>query len=171
MHREFMKSDGLLPVDLVHSAMDHLTAAELLFDAGPHLYDSAGYLSQLGIELLLKGWLLEVVGFFDGTHSLKDLYNTLCTEIADDLEEIDAAILGKLDNFADLRYPNRHSPVEIGDDDWEQISIEVGHICRAMPEEIVAELEKINASGQPKVTKGGRVLMQKKKEARTQSDA
>jgi HEPN domain-containing protein len=75
--RIFTSKDGLVAVDLIHCAMDYLSAAELLFGSGPHLYDSASYLAHLGIEMLLKGWLLEVNGSFEGVHLLSNLHGTL----------------------------------------------------------------------------------------------
>ena len=166
MVRTYTKNDGLIPADLVHCGLDHLTASKLLFGTGPHLFDSAGYLAHLAIEMLLKGWLLEVNGAYEGTHSLKRLHSELvgsstATPLDSDLE----MMLRKLDGYEQLRYPNLVSPTEVGDDDWFQINQLAGEICRSMPESIVEELEKINAgdSHMP-VTKAGRVLMKKKKE-------
>lgn len=166
MIRTFTKNDGLIPVDLVHCGLDHLTASKLLFGTGPHLFDSAGYLAHLGIEMLLKGWLLEVNGAYEGTHSLKRLHSDLVgSNIADPLESILEAMLGKLDGYEQLRYPNLVSPTEVGDDDWFQINQLAGEICRSMPKTIEAELKKINASdSHSPVTKAGRTLMKKKKE-------
>jgi hypothetical protein len=67
--RVFTKDQGYRLIDLLHAASDHLFAANVLFSAGdffavigildvaveaPRCLDSAGYLSHLGIELLLK---------------------------------------------------------------------------------------------------------------------
>ena len=77
MARIFSTADGLVPVDFAHCALDHMTAAHALFDTDPSHYDSAGYLVHIGVELLLKSWLLQAAGEFEGTHNLKALYAAL----------------------------------------------------------------------------------------------
>lgn len=71
--RIFTTADGLLPVDLAHCGLDHLTAAQRLFNSDPSHYDSAGYLAHIGVELLLKGWLLETTGRFEAIHNLGEI--------------------------------------------------------------------------------------------------
>jgi hypothetical protein len=50
----FSRSDGYTEQDLLQSATDHLASARRLFEGGPRCFDSAGYLSHLGIELILN---------------------------------------------------------------------------------------------------------------------
>ena len=122
--RIFTRKDGLVAVDLIHCGIDHLTAAELLFQSGPHLYDSAGYLAHLGIEMLLKGWLLEVNGSFEGVHQLSNLYDTLVgSGAARPLEPQIASTLDKLDGYEKLRYPSLVNPTEVGEEDWNDIEL------------------------------------------------
>ncbi len=73
MARRFTQKDGLLPEDLVHCGLDHLAAAEALFATNASHFDSAGYLAHIGVELLLKGWHLQVFGEFEGIHNLHTL--------------------------------------------------------------------------------------------------
>ncbi len=165
MARVFTKDDGLIPVDLVHCALDHLSAAQALFESNPAHYDSAGYLAHIGVEMLLKGWLLEVNGSFKGTHNLNELYNNLIVAgAAPELDDDNTSVLNILDGYEKLRYPNLNAPTEVGDNDWIDINNLVGIMCRSIPLEIEEALSKINQSDKHEpVRKAGRVLMKKKK--------
>ena len=71
--RIFTPTDGLLPVDLAHCGLDHLTSAQKLFNSGPSHYDSAGYLAHIGIELLVRsGTILvfEIIFFLSMLNTL-----------------------------------------------------------------------------------------------------
>jgi len=150
--------DGLVPCDFLHSGLDHMAGAQLLFESGASHFDSAGYLAHIGVELLLKAWLLEVAGEFEGIHNLEALYDVLMKKHgATPLQEKQQAVLKMLDKFEQLRYPNPKQPTEIGDDDFPQIEALVEHILRAMPQSIPDALGKVEPG-----RKGGRVLMQKK---------
>jgi HEPN domain-containing protein len=158
MVRTFRIQDGLVPSDFLHSAHDHLTAAQALFETNPSHYDSAGYLAHMGVELLLKSWLLEEAGQFEGIHNLETLYAQLVGKhAAPGLEPEHAEVLEMLDQFEQLRYPNPMQPTEVGEDDWLHIESLVGFICRSMPAAISEALDKA-----PFGKKGGRVLMHKK---------
>ena len=58
MRGEFTAADGCTTRDLVTYPRDHMASARVLFQKSFDCYDSAGYLSHLGIELLLKAFLL-----------------------------------------------------------------------------------------------------------------
>ncbi len=58
-----------------------MRSALVLFDASPYCLDSAGYLSHLSIELLLKVLLLAVKGEFPATHSVQQLFRDLQREL------------------------------------------------------------------------------------------
>lgn len=161
MVRVYKKSDGLLPEDLVHCGLDHLTAAEELFDSNPSHFDSAGYLSHIGVELLLKGWLLQCAGEFKGIHSVKELYEELVKKCG--APQVDSQIqdtLELLDCYEALRYPNRNQPTEVGQEDWNEIDNFAGLVCRSMPKEIEKALDALSSNN--KITKSGRVLLKKK---------
>lgn len=151
--------DGLVACDFLHSGLDHMTGAQLLFRSDdPGHFDSAGYLAHIGVELLLKAWLLEVAGEFEGIHNLNALYATLMKNCgAPALDEEQQDVIKMLDQFEQLRYPNPKQPTEIGDEDLPGIDALVGSICRSMPQSIFEALEKMDAG-----RKGGRVLMRKK---------
>ncbi len=163
MARRFTHTDGIRPTDLLHCGLDHLGAAQTLFDTGPHFYDSAGYLAHLGIEMLIKGWTLEVCGSFLGVHDLEDLYAELERQgQAAPLDANLAPILEKLSGYEELRYPNLLAPTEVGSNDWPDVARLAGHICQSMPKALEKQLAKINSgdSGTP-ITKAGRMLMKK----------
>jgi hypothetical protein len=61
-----------------------------------------------------------------------------------------------LNEFGELRYPNRNKPVEIGQDHWEAIALLASDLCNAMPEAITEALAKIDPT-----KKSGRVLMKR----------
>ncbi|MGF6781632.1 hypothetical protein P3T21_006868 [Paraburkholderia sp. GAS334] len=110
------------------------------------------------MELLLKAWLLEVAGGFDGTHDLRELAIALQegTHLGE-LPEQSAETLDLLNQFGELRYPNRNKPVEIGQDHWHAIALLVSDLCNSMPQEIAEGLGKIDPT-----RKAGRVLMKRK---------
>ena len=159
--RTFAKEDGVEAGDLLHCGEDHLSAAELLFSASPSFYDSAGYLAHMGIELLLKSWLLEAAGKFLGIHRLSELWDTLMeSHGAPALTENESKLLTKLDQFETLRYPNRKAPTEVGTEDWEMVDAFSKKLRGLMPQSI-----EIPAAADNLVRKSGRVLMKKKIES------
>lgn len=158
MARMFSTKDGLVPSDFLHAALDHVTAAQALFATDPSHYDSAGYLAHIGVELILKAWLLETAGQFEGIHNLQTLYAQLSQEYgAPKLEPEKTSVLEMLDQFEQLRYPNPKEPTEVGNSDWTDIESLVGFLCRSMPTAISEAMEKAEFG-----RKGGRVLMRKK---------
>jgi HEPN domain-containing protein len=159
--RIFTSADGLAPAELVQSGLHHITAALALLDTHPRYYDSAGYLAHLGIELLLKGWLLEVSGRFGETHKLKRLHQELVQHHG--VQPLDAdhsALLHKLNTFETLRYPNQNSPTEIGNGDSDAIKALARSLYEAVPLTLLEALHKIESG-----KKAGRVPMRKRKVA------
>ena len=157
MARTFTAADGLIPGDLIHCGLDHLTAARLLFGSEPGHFDAAGYLAHIGVELLLKGWLLETTHQFRDTHQLSNLYVQLVSEAgAPPLDTNQSALLAVLDQYAALRYPNRKQPTGIGNENWPEIEALIGHLLRSMPKSIEEAIAQIDP-----VKKAGRVLMKK----------
>jgi HEPN domain-containing protein len=152
--------DGLIPSDFLHSGLDSITAAKVLFDSSPDHFDSGGYLAHIAVELLIKAWLLEAAGEFEGIHNLETLYSRLVEKHgATPLSDEHQATMKMLDGFEQLRYPNRKEPVEIGDTDFPGIDALIGHLCRSMPEAISKALEQEQGGN---FRKGGRILMKKR---------
>lgn len=161
MTKKYSTEDGYTISDLFHYGIDHLYSSGSLFELDAHCYDSAGYLSHLGVELILKGWHLHQFGYFENNHRLLNLYNKLKEDIEDfELEEESIKVLELLDSNYELRYPRKHDPVETGSEDWAKINAFVNTLWENMPEELLNELEKMDAT-----RKGGRVLMRKKVDA------
>jgi HEPN domain-containing protein len=158
--RKFTKEDGVEAGDLLHCGVDHLSAARYLFAASPSFYDSAGYLAHIGIELLLKSWLLEVAGEFPGIHNISELWSTLMNDHGGPaLSEDESRLLTKLDQFETLRYPSRKVPMEVGTEDWEMIDVFSEKVRGCMPQSI-----EVPEAADKLVRKVGRVLMKKKRE-------
>ena len=152
------ENDGLTAADFLHAGLDHMTAAKLLFESDdPSYFDSAGYLGHMAVELLVKAWLIEVAGEFEGIHNLQALYDELEKKYGvEPLDDEQRDVLKMLDKFEQLRYPNPKQPTEIGDEDLPRIEALVGYLCRSMPSSIPEALGNIEPG-----RKGGRVLMRK----------
>ena len=158
MPRIFTTADGLVPVDLLHSSVDHLKAAQKLFDSSPSFFDSAGYLVHLAIELMLKAWLLHSAGEFKGHHGLRDLHTDLVREhSARNLTAGESDTMTLLDRYSDLRYPNRNDPVEVGNESVQGIDNLFDAIFNQLPQELLDAFAIVNP-----LEKGGRVLMKRK---------
>ena len=155
----FVRAEGFSPVELVGAGRDHMRAAKRLFDSDdPFLFDSAGYLAHLSIELVLKALLLDLTGRFPAQHDLEKLSRLLAEELPGfGFSDAGQRILVTLNAFGELRYPSPRDPVEIGSDDVELILELWSAMWEALPEELRPKREP-----QGVVTKGGRVLMRKR---------
>ena len=76
--KQFKKDEGWSEKILFQQAKGHLLVAEQIFliqDPQMHVdtIHSAGYLCQLGIELILKSCWLHQDHYFEDIHSLKEL--------------------------------------------------------------------------------------------------
>ena len=115
----FTKQEGYRTDDLVLYARDHMLASQYLFEANnPYFIDSAGYLSHMGIELLLKAWALHRNGQFLKTHRLDFLIEDLGLKRLIIPKPMCAAIY-LADSFENLKYPSPHAPQAVGGDDWD----------------------------------------------------
>ena len=158
MVRIFKRTDGFDPMDLLHSSYDHHRAAMELFKGSPSFFDSAGYLAHLSVELLLKAWLLHEAGQFPGHHLVCDLHATLVADYgAIPLTPEEAGILMLLDQYEQLRYPNRNDPVEVGTERVQDIHDFVMALRCELPQALQEQMNSVNP-----LEKGGRVLMKRK---------
>jgi HEPN domain-containing protein len=153
----FSRSDGYTERDLLQSATDHLASARRLFEGGPRCFDSAGYLSHLGIELILKAFLLHRNGEFPDEHSLK----ALARRLAPLVEPLHDDTITLLDRFNELRYPlppqkRVENYGEIGDEDWGGVHVLMMELLTLLPSDLRRAYDEINDN-----EKSGRVLMQK----------
>jgi HEPN domain-containing protein len=158
MAKTFTLNDGLVPVELLRYAIDHMGAAERLFESSPSHFDSAGYLAHLAVELMLKSWLLQVAGRFSAVHDLSELYDELIEKHgAPALSGQQMGVLALLDRYGELRYPNRNDPVEVGSEHLSEITELMQKFSENLPDELLLALSKVDV-----VRKGNRVLMKKK---------
>jgi HEPN domain-containing protein len=153
--RVFKTSDGFRTDDLLKFAIDHLRSANWLFQHNPICFDSGGYLSHLGLELILKSILLEKNGEFSAIHDLKKLYKT-AKKSGFKLMKTEEDILKKVNQFYYLRYANPKRPIEIGDEDWVTIESVANSLLSSFPEETLKKLYDTDY-----YEKGGRILMKK----------
>lgn len=158
----FRRTEGYREEQLIRAAIDHLEAAQHLFSTNPSWFDSAGYLSHLGIELLLKTCLLAVNDEFPNEHSLEQLVRRLADAGFDvDLGRGRTELLQRLDKLYHLRYPRPSDPVEIGNEDWDVVEQTALAIVDRMPDSLKDLFEGIR---QPE--KHGRVLMRRRIEGK-----
>ncbi|MFA5779245.1 MAG: HEPN domain-containing protein [Elusimicrobiota bacterium] len=160
MKRIYRKCDGYKYKDLLKYGLDHLRSAGVLFKKDPICYDSAGYLVQLGLELILKSILLDRLDEFPAEHNLKILYNLVKKAGFIKLLKDEEHLLKKISEFYNLRYPNPKQLIEIGNDYWKMIEHIANSLLSYFPEQVFAELD-YSASGH--VIKGGRILIVKTK--------
>jgi HEPN domain-containing protein len=160
MAKRYTRDDGFSTQELLYYAWGHLASSKVLFERSFDCYDSAGHLSHLGIELVLKAFLLHYVGSFPNEHNLlkllseiKKSYPTL--ELGVDHEKT----LERLNPYISIRYPTPEKPIEIGDEDWNAIERLFAALQSAMPSELRQELQNRN-----RTLKGGRILMRKSKD-------
>jgi HEPN domain-containing protein len=158
--RRFSVEDGYIPRDVIHSALDHLVSAKLLFQSGPRHYDSAGYLAHLGFELALKAALLVTSGSFPDLHRLGALLDELAAaELQLDLNERQQAVVRGLDQYFGLRYPQvQEGGIEVGNEDWDEIEELFHHLAAQMP-----EVWRLSVAIVDPTRKGGRELMSRPK--------
>ncbi|MGA8146906.1 MAG: HEPN domain-containing protein [Gallionellaceae bacterium] len=156
--RQFTEADGYNVKDILHFAVDHLESARILFRSSSNCFDSAGYLSHLGLELLLKAWHLHQFKLFENKHCLVQLYSGLKPYLnGKPFSKEQEGLLQKLDSYYELRYPRQHEPIEIGSEDWLHIDELLDTLWDQMPNELLSVLFEID----PKIN-GGRILMKKK---------
>jgi HEPN domain-containing protein len=174
--REFTAADGYTTRDLVAYARDHVASARVLFQTSFDCFDSAGYLSHLGIELLLKAFLLHHTGRFPNEHDLVRLVSLVWerdpTIVLSDAEQ---RVLAQVNTFNFSRYPVPTRPVPIGDEDWDGIEqLWRALVCRLPPtlqeemrSKFVPTPDDLQSctDGDTVMVKGNRVLMRRRKDA------
>lgn len=153
------RADGYSENNLLQYGIDHIRASKFLLKQSPACYDSAGYLFHIGIELIIKSWLLYIFDSFDKDHNLKRLYGKITKKYPSkklSLKHYNTLLL--LDKFEELRYPTPENPIEIGSDESQKIEELTLSILKKMPKKHYSKiLAKISITN-----KGNRVLMEKK---------
>lgn len=158
--KEIKAAKSYLPKDLLQFGIDHLRAAKYLYKIDPSFYDSAGHLSYLGIELLLKAWLLHCQGKHPKIHGLITLWGKITSSSFTQLllQKEDMEWMQQLDRHYDLRYPSYYHSIETGSDDWSKTEKLFSELCLMMPMSLQKQIQKSSAC-----VKGNRVLMRKPK--------
>ena len=138
MVKLYSVADGYSETDLVQFSRDHLFAAETLFASDVRCLDSAGYLSHLGIELLLKALLLGATGSFPNEHSLLTLGCSVKRAIPEfALPSWYIDVLPLLDRYYDLRYPTPSTLPGIAQGDWPVIKEMATLMERYLPDAVI----------------------------------
>ena len=147
--------DGYSVRDLAHAANDHLLSAFALFDANHYqMIDSAGYLSHLAIELILKAALLDAVQSFPKEHGLEILRAELSsTGVSLNLSTASEAMFERLDSFYSLRYPDPAGLPPLGNPDRQRIHA----LFRELVDSLPVVMQAIDAIDHTR--KAGRILM------------
>lgn len=156
---KYKRKDGFSELELLHAAADHLASAKILFFQNPRCLDSAGYLSHLGIELLLQALLLIRSDEFPNSHSLLKLserFESLGGRL--NYRKNHEETIRLLEGFYGLRYPRPVDPIEIDGDDWGRIEALFEFLVFALPKSIQEELKELDHCA-----KGNRILMWKEK--------
>lgn len=157
--RTFTKAEGYSTRSLLHYGWDHLRSAKVLFDKNPACYDSAAYLSHLGIELLLKAVLLDATGGFPDKHDLITLYTAIRKANGPFvLAKKDLKALALVNKVSTIRYPRANGGMSIGDSFWRRVQTLARAVVKALPVTLVQEFRTLDP-----YAKGGRVLMSKRK--------
>ncbi len=132
-------SADYLESDLIQYSVDHLKAAEKLYDlSGRWTWEylhSAMFLSHLSIELLLKACLLHLEGEFPANHDLKRLFKRLRKQ-GIEISDQNKKWLNYLSQCIELRYPNTESKIEVDINQWEQTKTLFEELRRNFPKEI-----------------------------------
>ena len=156
MGRKFWKKNGYSESDLILYAMDHIVSAQYLYHlSGSRGVDSAGYLSHLGIELLLKSLLLHHLEYFTDDHRLISLYESL-PDVVKTLTDKEFEMLTRWDSFFMIKYPNPSSPMPAGSHQWTEARQISQSIINLMPKHL-HDIAVTYGKEQP-TQKGGRTL-------------
>ena len=154
----FSSTDGFKPADLAQSARDHFNAVMILFEKrDAFVFDSAGYLAHIAIELVLKALLLDLRGSFPAEHDLAKLTRLVAQDLPGfGFTPEGERILASANAFGELRYPSPARRVEIGTEDLEEIIHLFQRLWDGLPESLYPTRDSND------VRKGGRVLMRKR---------
>ena len=144
--KKYTIADGYNVKDLIQSGLDHMRAAKVLRERHFCFFDSAGYLAHLGLELLLKSFLLHAQGSFPNEHSVAELYNEVVAVIPDLAGTLDPSMMAELEQFNELGYPYPSNPIEIGTEDFLALESTLPRFLAAAPRAWVAEIYAIKGN-------------------------
>lgn len=129
--------------DLIQYCVDHLKTAEKLYElSGRWTWEylhSAAFLSQLGIELLLKSCLLHFENEFPAIHDLKRLFGMLQKK-GINLSDQNKKWLNYLNECNVLRYPNETARIEVDINQWAKTKALFEELRAKVPVEIQKQI-------------------------------
>ena len=135
--------DDCTESDLIQYSVDHLKAAEKLYELSGHFtweyLHSAAFLSHLSIELLLKACLLHFEDEFPAVHDLKRLFGPLRRK-GIDLSDKNRKWLNYLNNCNALRYPDVGTRTEVDINQWKKTKALFEALRANMPEAIQRQI-------------------------------
>lgn len=157
--RRIFSKDNYRAADLLHAAIDHLCSSRVLFERHPRCFDSAGYLTHLGFELMFKAVLLHNTGRFPEVHSFPKLLSAMKSAgVALPFDDSQHRLLDKFEEFKELRYPVPNGSPSIGDQDLGQAEALFRWIVARIPTELRQHSLSVDHT-----VKFNRILMRKPK--------
>jgi HEPN domain-containing protein len=168
--RVFKRSEGYSPYDLLEYGKAHLKSAQIICkDGDVTLIDQALYMAHLGIECILKSFILSIKSEFTDEHSL----GKLMTQLSDIGFSLDKNIIEQINPYSELyklRYPNPLDPIEAGSEDIDKIFSIEKFLLQNVPFDIKAEKQIYEDSVRDDcsslkemenyfISRGGRILM------------
>ena len=168
MGKRNFTTDDATTRDLLLYGRDHIKAAiapAKTNDAS--LYDSAAFLYHLGLEMILKTILLHESGAFQDEHKLVVLAGNINNRKNNLIPINLMSEYSELDQFWNIKYPSRKTPIETGDEDfikfekminatWELVAVDV--------RDSIFQHENSELFSSKVIEKGGRILMERPKQ-------
>lgn len=142
-NRRVFTRDDCTESDLIQYSVDHLEAAEKLYELSGRwtwqYLHSAAFLSHLSIELLLKACLLYFKKKFPAEHNLKRLFEPLRKE-GIKLSKPSREWLKHLNRCNKLRYPDPGTGPEVDINHWNQTKTLFEELRNCVPDKIQKQI-------------------------------
>jgi len=143
-NRRVFTRDNCTESDLIQYSVDHLEAAEKLYELSGRwtwqYLHSAAFLSHLSIELLLKACLLHLYEQFPAEHDLKRLFRRLRRKQHINLSDQSKQWLSYLNRCSQLRYPDRGPGPEVDINHWNRTQTLFEELRVHVPDEIQKQI-------------------------------
>ena len=125
--------------NLIRYGVDTYESAKVLYKCSGRLkwdyLHSAGYLSQLSVELLLKAWLLHLYKMFPAEHDLNKLFRPLHEKRVKLSPESEKWLKG-LNQYNVVRYPDSGKEPEVDINHWEKTEALFQELRKCMPKKL-----------------------------------
>ena len=124
--------------ELINYSVDHLAAAEKLYEHSSYsqwrYLHSAAFLSHLGIELILKAWLLYQEGKYSEGHNLLTFFQK-ANKTGNKPSKENSDWLDHLNKYNMLRYPDTGTDPEVNVKDWERTESLCSELITLLPKD------------------------------------